>query len=207
MEEYSKIQTIFHRDPLTKNKSLIEGVWSHPAFEYLQNNEWLFTEKIDGTNIRITFTGDDVIFNGKTNNAQIPATLVRKLINLFPLDLFKELPPLTLYGEGYGKGIRSGGNYIRDDVNFILFDIWIDGWWLERANIEDIASKLNINTVPIIGRGTLIDAYNKTAEGFQSAIADCIAEGIVMRPSTMLFDRKGKCIITKIKHKDFKTNE
>lgn len=45
MEEYHKIQTIFKRD----NKgNLLEGEWAKPEFEYLKDNEWEFTEKIDG---------------------------------------------------------------------------------------------------------------------------------------------------------------
>jgi len=50
MSEYPKIQSIFKRDELT-HKFLSE--FSLPEFEYLQLNIWEFTEKIDGTNIRI----------------------------------------------------------------------------------------------------------------------------------------------------------
>lgn len=78
-----------------------------------------------------------------------------------------------------------------------------DAWWLERKNIEDVASKLDIEAVPIIGRGVLQDAVKHTREGFKSTIGDCIAEGIVARPETELLDRSGRRIITKIKHKDF----
>ena len=52
MKEYHKIQTIFKRDPENKFKTLIYGEFSLPEFEYLKNNTWIFTEKVDGTNIR-----------------------------------------------------------------------------------------------------------------------------------------------------------
>jgi ATP-dependent RNA circularization protein (DNA/RNA ligase family) len=206
MKPYAHIDTIFHRNPETKNKTLLEGVWSQPAFEYLKDNRWIFTEKIDGTNIRVIYTGSDIIFNGKTDNAQIPATLVKRLFELFPVGKFMDLdyPSMTLYGEGYGKGIQSGGNYIKDGVDFILFDVWIDGWWLERNNVEDTAQKLGIKVVPVIGIGTLMEGYEKTRAGFKSEIADCMAEGLVMRPFVSLHNRKGSRILTKIKHKDFK---
>ena len=205
MKPYQKIQTMYHRDPANKNKTLVEGKWSHPAFEFLADATWLWTEKIDGTNIRIVYGDDKVLLKGKTENAQIPASLVAKLEEMFPVGRFTELDYslMALYGEGYGLKIQSGGNYIRDGVDFILFDVWIDGWWLERENVEDIACKLGIGVVPIVGRGTLRDGYELTRSGFKSMIADCPAEGLVMRPQVTLFNRKGERIITKVKHKDF----
>ena len=51
MNEYHKIQTVFKRDIQSKGKTLIEGQWTLPEFEYLASNIWAFTEKVDGTNI------------------------------------------------------------------------------------------------------------------------------------------------------------
>ena len=59
MREYHKITTVFDRDPENKFKTLIDGQFSKPEFEYLANNEWDFTEKVDGTNIRIIWDGED----------------------------------------------------------------------------------------------------------------------------------------------------
>ena len=53
MKEYHKIQTVFKRDPATKIKTLLDVDWSQDAFGYLADNEWVFTEKVDGTNIRV----------------------------------------------------------------------------------------------------------------------------------------------------------
>jgi len=206
LDKYTKIQTIFWRDPASHNKTLLESKWSHPAFEYLKDNEWEYTEKINGTNIRVIFDGSKMILKAKDEGSQVPGVLIPYIYENFPTDKFIKLglPPLTLYGEGYGKGIQNekGFNY-RDDVSLIIFDIWIDGWWLERDNMMDIAEKLNVGVVPIVGRGTLMAGYEKVREGFKSLIADCQAEGLVMRPAVTLFDRKGERIITKIKHKDF----
>ena len=51
MKEYHKIQSVFKRD--IANGKIIEGKYSLPEFEYLKDNQWVFTEKVDGTNIRI----------------------------------------------------------------------------------------------------------------------------------------------------------
>ncbi len=53
MREYHKIQTVFLRDPETNHRTLLEGQYAEPAFEFLAGNRWVFTEKVDGTNIRI----------------------------------------------------------------------------------------------------------------------------------------------------------
>ena len=91
MIQYHKIQTIFKRDPETKFKTLLLGQYSLPEFEYLKDNDWVWTEKVDGTNIRIMWDKERVTFGGKSDNAQIPAFLVTRLQEMFATDKFKAL--------------------------------------------------------------------------------------------------------------------
>lgn len=205
MDKYHKIQTIFKRNMQDKGKIII-GEYACPEFELLKNIEWVFTEKIDGTNIRVFWDGENVKYGGRTDNAQIPAILVEKLQATFPQKLLQETlsNPMCLYGEGYGAKIQSGGNYNPHGVDFILFDVKVDNWWLKRDAIESIASSLNIKVVPIVGQGTLNDAARLMSNNFKSQWGDFPAEGFVIKPAIELFNRKGERIITKIKHKDFK---
>lgn len=203
MKEYHKIQSIFKRDE--KTHKFLMGVFSRDEFSYLANNQWVFTEKVDGTNIRVGWDGTTVSIGGKTDNAQLHVELLTNLQAMFPASKFESLYPtlpMTLYGEGYGAGIQKGGCY-RPDKSFVMFDVCIEGIWLHRESVQDIASKLSIDVVPIIGEGTLTEAIRKTREGFKSQWGDFIAEGIVARPSVELLDRRGHRIITKVKHKDF----
>lgn len=205
MIEYPKINSIYKRDG--RGKFLI-GEYSQPEFEYLSLNQWEGTEKVDGTNIRVIWDKEKVTFNGKTDNAQTPSFLLKKLQELFPVEEFKSFYPdlaLTLYGEGYGSGIqKGGGNYINDRCGFILFDVLVDNWWLKKDDIQDVANKLQIDTVPFAGYFTLYSAVELTQQGFKSVFGDFQAEGLVLKPSTELKDRKGHRIITKIKCKDWK---
>ena len=212
MKEYTKIQTLFKRDMANRGK-IIEGDWSLPEFCYLQNNEWVFTEKVDGTNIRAkaVFYEDgrkEIQFGGRTDAAQIPATLIAALQSLLPFDKFAtafeghDLVPIVLYGEGYGAKIQNGGNY-RQDQSFILFDVMVGDWWLQRDAVEEIAVKLGVDIVPIIGKGTLHDAIKIVRDGLKSTWGNFISEGIVMRPAVELKTRKGDRLIGKIKHRDF----
>lgn len=208
MNEYHKIQTVFKRDMETRNgKTLLEGQWTLPEFEYLANNTWVFTEKVDGTNIRVMFKDGAVTFGGKTDSAQLPAQLVIRLNDLF-LPMAKKLQDVfgcdaCLYGEGYGAKIQKGGENYRQDQDFVLFDVRVGDWWLQRSDVEDVASKLGIDIVPIIGEGTLYDAIENAKQGIKSSWGDFQAEGIVARPKVELKTRNGHRIITKIKCRDF----
>jgi hypothetical protein len=214
MEKYSKIQTVFYRDPETNHKTLLEGEWSVPEFELLKDIDWMWTEKIDGTNIRVIWDGDKVTFKGRTDKAAIPKMLLTTLEELFYPELMKkvfelspERDPICLYGEGYGDRIQKcGKQYIDGDTDFILFDCKIGDYWLERDMLEGIAHAFDIKAVPIVGMGTLWGAIKKTREGFKSSISedpDLIAEGLILKPKVGLFNRAHNRIIAKIKHRDF----
>lgn len=217
--KYSKIQTLFKRDD--KN-IIIPDQFTYPEFEYLKDNKWECTEKIDGTNIRIEldfYVHDDGVrevnanFKGRTDEATIPAHLYKRLEELFNnvnwLEIFDitSTTSITLYGEGYGTKIQKGGNYMSSGVDFILFDVKVDKWWLQRDAIEDIANKLNIKIVPLIGYMTIPEAVEYVKKGFKSTIAenkDYDAEGLVLKTTTGLLRRNGERLITKIKTVDFR---
>ena len=208
MKEYHKINSVFKRDERTKR--FIEGDWSTPELAYLAGNIWTWDEKIDGTNIRVEWTGKRG-FGGRTDNASIPAHLFARLEELFsPERLSVALPdtnettPITLYGEGFGSKIQKGGLYLGDKVDFILFDVRVGEWWLKREAVEDIAQRLDLRITPILGEGTLLEAIEKVRHGFQSTIGTAPAEGMVLRPKTHMNDRRGDRIITKVKTRDFK---
>lgn len=211
MSTYHKIDSVYFRDPATKHKTFATGHWTRDAFGYLATNEWEWTEKVDGTNIRVILHGGTVAFGGRTDNAQLPAQLFERLMRLFPSGTtirdYNGDPvydaPIVLYGEGYGNKIQSGGKYIPDGVDFALFDVAINGRFLARHDVELIATQLDLMVVPIVGRGTLLDAIQYVHEGFNSAWGDFTAEGLVCRPVIELCDSYGQRIITKIKHKDF----
>lgn len=208
MKEYHKIQTLFKRDPATNYKTLIEGDYSLPEFEYLANNRWVFTEKVDGTNIRVLYRSGKITFGGKTDRAQIPARLVKRLNDLFlsRIELFDKVfdnADVCLYGEGYGAKIQKGGGNYRPDQGFVLFDVMVGAWWLKRQDVEDVAKKMSLDIVPVIGEGTLLEMVEQAKNGIPSTWGDFQAEGYVARPAVELMTRAGNRLITKIKCKDF----
>lgn len=211
MKIYPKIQTMFKRD-MSNRGQIMEGIWSLPEFEYLKDNQWAFTEKVDGTNIRVMFNGQEIKYGGKTDNAQVHFDLIKRLQEIFEpkLELLKNTfnakpeleTSICFYGEGYGAGIQ-GGCY-KQTKDFVLFDILIGQWWIRREDVEELAIKFGLDIVPIVLEGTLQDGIELVKKGYISKWGDFTAEGIVGKPKTELRTRSGDRLITKIKSVDFK---
>lgn len=180
--EYHKIDAPFKRD---EKGVMIHGAWCRPEFEYLANLDWEWTEKVDGTNIRVTVerVEDRLMLSvaGRTDNAQIPPALMKALNDTFggagpsiyngpdqrhPLTdeigkimVERDIDVLTIYGEGYGPKINGGGKYI-DAPAFVVFDIKVGGWWLTRTAVDEFCDTVGLDSVPTIGLGSLYEAID-----------------------------------------------
>lgn len=214
MKVYHKINSIYKRDPATKYRTFLEGDWADPVFDLLADIEWTFTEKIDGTNIRINWDGEFLRMGGRSDNADIPAPLANYIREHFTLERMSEglKGPVTLVGEGFGGKIQKGSGY-QQEQRFILFDVFVEpteenpvGIWLEREIVEEIADSLKIPVVPVLFKAPLLDGIDYVKGKPESLVAEdpsLVMEGVVTRPSTELRDRMGRRVITKIKVRDF----
>ena len=162
MRKYDKIETIYARD-VEGTKKLCPGVFRDPTVRYLADLRWDWTEKIDGTNIRVCWDGHKITFGGRTDNANIPAELVTRLNEIFINDAAEELFEQTfgeheviIFGEGYGRKIQKAGSYyIPTGVDFIVFDVLVGDNYQERYWVGKTAAMFGLKTVPIVGSGTL----------------------------------------------------
>ncbi len=219
--EYHKINGCFKRDSANRNV-IMPGEFSQPEFEFLLDVPWTWTEKVDGTNIRMHWDGRTVAIGGRTDNAQVPTFLIAALEQYRDLakwaEVFPDYPPpdrevlpadvpdVTLYGEGYGAKIqKGGGNYIPDGQDFILFDVRVGRWWLKDEDVQAIAAAFDMQTVPAYeGTPTLRQAIAAVRDGdLVSRWPNARPEGLVGRPAVDLYARSGQRIITKIKVADF----
>ena len=244
---YQKINTIFMRD--AKNVIMPYEPFVEPEFEYLRGLKWRAEEKIDGMNMRIEVTKEEVLdytmdpsvlkgvkFNiriaGKTDNAQIPKNLLKhmqekytneKILgalglkefipvsewkSMYNWDDYSKIPTIyTIYGEGYGEGIQSGGWYIKGGNEFIVFDVKVNDIYLKTEARDEIATKLGAPIVPFKGYFTLDEAIDYVRKGFRSVVAENpevkMAEGLGLRTDLGLRNRMGNRLIVKIKYEDF----
>lgn len=169
---------------------------------------------------------------GKTDNAQIPKNLLKHMQEKYPNEkvlaalglkefipveewenehnwlTYEQIPNIyTIYGEGYGEDIQSGGWYIKGGNEFIVFDVKVNDIYLKTDARDEIATKLGAPIVPFIGYFTLDEAIAFVRKGFRSRVAQNpdakMAEGLVLRTDLGLRNRMGNRLIVKIKYEDF----
>lgn len=212
MRTYEKIETIFNRD-IEGTKLLILDSYRNETVEYLKNNIWDFTEKIDGMNIRVIYDGHKVSFAGRTDKADIPKLLLKMLEDTFGTPEVEELFEQTygdkqviLFGEGYGGKIQGVGHGYCKDESFVLFDVLIGDNYQSRQWVEETAKMFGVRVVPLLLSGTLQDGIDYVLKHQKSILAenDLYMEGIVGRPHVEIKDRCGNRVIVKIKWRDFK---
>jgi len=199
--EYPKIETLYDRRP-DFNVDPTKLRW--PEFGMIR--WWLVTEMIDGTNVRIALHSDgSVEYGGRTAAAQFPTHLLtylqatctpERMQAAFQRNEDGTWPEVIVFGEGYGEKIQNGHRY-RRGVAVRIFDVLVGNWWLNWENVEDVAEKLGVCTVPTLGtfasRPTcLAELQEVMLLGGNSIVADIEshqrieAEGIVARTDPLL---------------------
>lgn len=212
--EYPKIETLWNRDERTHK--VIPGALRLAEFGNIK--VWRVTEKIDGMNVRVILAPDGTVtYTGRTDDAQMPVPLLAYLSQALPLtrliDVFDIGQQVILFGEGYGGKIQKGGNY-RPDPALRLFDVLVGPWWLEPEAVTDVASKLNVLTVPDLGvidylphtAGELTHILNSghsVVSAMEGGNASYTGEGIVARTVPLMLTRRGERVMWKLKFKDF----
>ena len=197
IKKYPKILNLFKFDQETKCRTT---EFSCDEFEYLKDYKWIFTEKIDGMNIRVIFDENgEMEIRGRTDKAQLPPDIV-----MIIKEMFKKVQTsnVVFYGEGYGPGINKGGKY-RNNKSFILFDVYDNDAkkYIPYADTKAFSLQSKIPIVPIIGEITLMEAYELVKKGMPSQFGNFYAEGLV---GTFPFlNEHGKKVRVKIKHRDY----
>lgn len=213
MRQYPKIDTLFERDEQFR----VTDTLKRPVFADI--SKWIVTEKVDGTNIRVsmTFGEPSVQIGGRSDNAQLHSELVAYLAKTFTPETFGKLfltdtqpgTSITLFGEGYGAGIQKGAAYSATK-SFILFDALIlhgdVAAWQDDARVSIFADTLGIKRVPILGEWPLNEIVGRVREGLPSLVAmgHCEMEGVVARTREPLFDARGHRLILKLKTCDYR---
>jgi len=213
MTEYEKINTLWKREEVRGKNigKVIEGEYTKEEYELI--DRWEVTEKIDGQCITILITKDDIKIYGKSektefNKSHIPllAYINNKITGNVVNSIFDfdKASIITLYGEGYGAKIQKGGGNYSDEQKFILFDINIDGIWLESEKVKEFADLMNLDMVPMLGIMTKAEVVEYVKSNKHSTFGDFPMEGVVCRSKPLLLDRMGRRLTFKLKARDFK---
>ena len=208
---YPKINSLFKRHP--ESGMFLWGDYSQPEFDLIK--KWRVEEKIDGMNVRVIFTveADNSIkieLKGRNEDSMIPSALVNhmetKVMNhaMKILEFMNCKGKMVMFGEGYGPKIQSGGNY-RDDIGFILFDVWGGHRWSSRGEVAALAHLLDLPMPFDYGMMTEQEIINLVAGKPLSptAIRPMQFEGVICRSEPLLRNNyTGDPLVFKFKCKD-----
>lgn len=196
-----------------KRKLIVPSIGQDEAYRssllaYLAELPWVYSRKIDGENIRIQWDGEQALWNGKSNAFQCSADFTEYMNNTFLEEIFEEKfgrdKVVTLFGEKMGP--KTQGNELgleKDEV--ILYDVNINGTWLDANNVIGIAKYFELRTVYDFMPSNLRSIWG-SLQWFIEACANGKFkdwEGIVAHPLVEMRDQGGHRVIVKIKNKDY----
>lgn len=214
-----------------------ENAFYHPE---AANTLWNVTEKLDGCNFSIIVTADGTKPAKRSGFIQenekffafqdIYLPLVSKAQDLYDDIAFmteKGLAPnvVQIYGEYVGSNVLNRVDY--KEKGFYVFDIKVDGTFLNYDDVEILCSKFGFNQVPLIFVGSVDevkqfhDEWQEKEFTFNSTITldenhgklftdkelTNIAEGFVIKPDNPLFETTGSRVILKAKSSKFKESK
>jgi RNA ligase (TIGR02306 family) len=174
----------------------IEGVDRHQnIFALLKNQPIYVSEKVEGSNFSVTFTGEQFFVNQRRftiepieGNEHTWWKVAREqgLMDLAKTIYADVNVPVTIYGEMTGPGIQ-GNIYKIPQHQVYVFDIKIGDKFMDATKFLEVTSKHNVLTAPNLGIFDNIDVFlaGKTiiqASNGESKIYKTLREGIVIKP-------------------------
>lgn len=185
-----------------------DEAYRSPLLAYLAEQPWGYSRKVDGENIRIQWNGEQVLWNGKSNNFQCGAEFTEYMNNTFLEEIFEEKfgrdKVVTLFGEHMGPKVQGNELGLKKD-EVVLYDVNINGTWLSKVDVVEIAGYFGFD-VPTVFR------YMPHGQGptkLRELIQMCADgkfkdwEGIVATPLVEMRNQKGERVIVKIKNRDY----
>jgi len=154
--------------------------------EILLFKECYALEKIHGTSTHISWKNGKINFSSGGEKYE----KFEKLFNIKELEKkFKELfeCDVVIYGEGYGGKCQGMSGTYGKELKFIVFDIKVDGNWLDVSNAEDVAKKLGLEFVDYVKIKTELKLLDKerdknSTQAIRNGCGGKLREGIVLRP-------------------------
>ena len=175
----------------------------------MEFKECFALEKIHGTSAHISWKDNKIIyFSGGEKHLKFVNYFDDTELQLLFEEHFFDME-ITLFGEAYGGSQQGMSDTYGKELKFIVFDVKIEGAWLNVLNAENVTKKMNLEFVDYLKITTDLEAIdaerNKPSvqatrngiEGFKKR------EGIVLRPLEEYSDKRGNRIITKHKNAEF----
>jgi RNA ligase (TIGR02306 family) len=172
--------------PLFSRYTDIENLRNYP--EAFEAGELVsVTEKVHGANCRVGLIESEWMAGSMNQRRRKPADISSSLYwkplndpNLVSLIVSIGGPLVITYGEIYGNGVQSLDYDLRTQ-EFSVFDIFVNGKFLDVDKLYSLCEKYSVRTVPVLYEGPFdMDLIISLSEG-KSSIASHIREGVVVR--------------------------
>jgi len=181
----------------------------YKSIDILMFKECYALEKIHGTSAHVRWKDGEVEFfsGGEKHDKFVKLFdkdfLTEKFTELFDCDV-------VIYGEAYGGKQQGMSATYGKELKFVVFDVKVDGNWLDVPNAEDVATKLGLEFVEYEKITTNLKEVDRCRdEDSAMAIRNGIGsgklrEGVVLRPLMELIKNNGSRLIVKHKRDEFK---
>lgn len=183
----------------------------------IQDEKVWVSEKLHGTSARFAICDGKFLIGSRNRQFKYPVEEGRKVstyiavferegINQKLLQLQNEFPQskiVAVYGEIAGPGIQgSKFRYGCKEPTFFLYDIQVDGRYLDHSNFIRLSTKHEFKTVPIFAENIDVKDAFDFVDG-KTTLDEHIREGIVIKPMKEKFDRKLGRVVLKIVSKQY----
>lgn len=175
---------------------------------FAQLNGWLVTNKMDGTSVILSI-GDNPSFHGRTANTKFSAgqsAFMEYQLRESAYCIRSQHPmydgkQIDIYAELVGPGI-NGNKHNLDEFELHVFDVRIDGFWLDWGNMLSVVADAELDPVRRLGLAKLdIDDIIAIIDDRSTGLE--YFEGIVARSDPYLYDNRGNRLMFKLKVSDF----
>lgn len=201
-----KLLTLFKRGAYFKVDTLY---YSTPEFALIDN--WLVTEKIDGTSVILSLSKTGGGYYGRTPKSQFNVNQTkfmesetdRLLGKVWPILSTYGLDSIDVYAELVGPDVQ-GNPYALDEHRLYVFDMRAGGYWLNTGSVYPNCDVLDVRRPSVLDNMTTDEVIFLVRGGFQSTInPGVLSEGVVARTDPLLYNNRGDRVMFKLKHKDF----
>ncbi len=176
--------------------------------DILMFKECYALEKIHGTSAHIRWKDGEVwFFSGGERH--------ENFVKLFNENILKERftklfdCDVVIYGEAYGGKCQGMSKTYGDKLQFVAFDVKVDGNWLDVPNAADVVRKMKLsfvyyNKIPTTLEAIDAERDSPSSQAFYNGCGrDKIAEGVVLRPLVEVVKNNGSRIMSKHKRDEF----
>ena len=187
-------------------------------------------EKIDGTNICVSWLPDEGRFDYYSRNGHtVPPLIEQVLHKTFIPDKWEGREEALIYGEAFGPGIQKKGMSYGPEKRFAVFDVLHpSGRFMNLNSMTEYCSEVGVEVVPRLEESILLSSrasqcpiwsimegeeiYMYTEDDFRPEVTSVIPEeglfrnqkpeGVILRPALDLLDNRGKRVMFKHKPAD-----